>query len=226
MFEIKNVQGQIVDVDSKSNVVKGYASVFNYKDSDNDIILPGAYAKTLKESGDRVLHLYQHDPMRPLSSVRSGNLRLKEDEKGLSFESTITPTTWGMDVIKLIQDGVLTENSVGFRTVKSADRKGHRELQELKLFEISSVSWGANDKALNTKGIYSEDFLQTRLDSVTKAIRNGKYTDETFNQLEIYLLQLNQQILESKSTKADDHTSLQPDEEALAEIRQINKLFR
>ena len=36
--------GELVDADEKKGIVKGYASYFNNKDSDSDIIRPGAYA--------------------------------------------------------------------------------------------------------------------------------------------------------------------------------------
>src|SRR5450432_2105211 len=109
IYEIKNIDGAVTDVDAKSGTVKGYFSVFGNIDSDKDMIMPGAYSKSLKESA-RQLHLYQHDSYRPLSSVKGGSLKLNEDAKGLAFESTISPTSWGKDVIQLIEDGVLNEN--------------------------------------------------------------------------------------------------------------------
>ena len=49
--------GELVDADEKKGIVKGYASYFNNKDSDSDIIRPGAYAKTIKET-DTALNTY------------------------------------------------------------------------------------------------------------------------------------------------------------------------
>ena len=39
----------ISDIDEKKNIVKGYGSYFDNKDSDNDVIRRGAYQKTIKE---------------------------------------------------------------------------------------------------------------------------------------------------------------------------------
>ena len=228
IYEMKRVSNEIIDVDTKTNTVRGYASVFGNKDSDNDIIMPGAYTKSLGDKGKRQLHLYQHDSMRPLSSVRAGTLKLSEDAKGLKFESTITPTSWGKDVIMLINDGVLNENRVGFSDVKYADKKGYRELQELKLYEISSVSWGANDQALNMKSLFTDDFLISRIETVTKAFRNGSYTDDTHSQLEIYLLQLNQLLLQTKSTEPAPQEAAKPviDTEVIQRVKAWNSLFK
>ena len=60
----KNVlDGAIKDVDVQTGIVTGYFSVFGNLDSDGDIVLPGAFKKTIKENGPdsskpRILHLY------------------------------------------------------------------------------------------------------------------------------------------------------------------------
>ncbi len=98
--------GELLDADEKAGVIKGYASVFDNKDSDNDIIRKGSYRKTISENGQRVKYLYQHDMDKPLGKMSM----LEEDDKGLIFESKIAKTTLGKDVIELIKSGVITEN--------------------------------------------------------------------------------------------------------------------
>ena len=63
--------GELLDADDKSGIVKGYGSVFGNKDSDGDIITKGAYTKTIKENGDRVRYLYQHNMDWPLGKMLS-----------------------------------------------------------------------------------------------------------------------------------------------------------
>ncbi|HEV3251669.1 MAG TPA: HK97 family phage prohead protease [Puia sp.] len=232
IYEIKNLSGGIEDIDIKSNKVVGYASTFGNVDSDLDLVMPGAFTKSLADPGKRQLHLYMHDSYRPLSSVKGGSLKLEEDAKGLKFESQIVDTTWGKDVAKLIEAKVLNENSIGFMTVRAKETKAYRELHELKLFEVSSVSFGSNDQALNTKSLqtslYTDDFLTARLETVTKALRNGTFTDDTFSQLEIYLYQLNQLLIESKSTKPAVQAAAKPviDEKVIQRITAWNSLFK
>src|SRR6056297_3427321 len=73
--------GIVKDVDVERRMIEGYYSVFDYKDSDGDIITPGAYTKTIKENGpsgkNRIMHLYQHDPLTVLGKPSM----LVEDEK-------------------------------------------------------------------------------------------------------------------------------------------------
>lgn len=199
----------VINVDEAAGIIEGYFSVFGNKDSDQDIILPGAYTKTLQENYSRIKHLYQHDSWRPLSGTKNGNLVLTQDSYGLRYKSTVSKTSYGRDAIRLHLDGVIDENSVGFQTLQAkevVDETGkctHREIIEVKLWEGSSVTWGANEMALNTsaKSLNKEELFK-KMDVVTKAIRNGKYeNEELFDCLDIYLKQL-QTIITELSTKA------------------------
>lgn len=197
------IGGSVKDVDVKEGIVIGYFSVFGNKDSDGDIIVPGAFKKTLQENGPqstrpRILHLLQHDTWRPLGKPQV----LKEDAHGLYFESKISDTTYGRDTLRLYEDGVLTEHSIGFRVVKREidENTETTKLIELKLWEGSTVSWGANMEALVTgmKSENKEDVIKRlikKIDAINSAVRGG-YTDDTVRQLEIELKQL-QQIITS-----------------------------
>lgn len=190
---IATTKNAITDIDAEKGVIKGYFSIFGNVDSDEDIIMPGAYTKTLNENYRRIKHLYQHDPFKPLSGTNNDRLKVFQDNIGLGYESTITPTSWGKDMILLHQDRVIDENSVGFKTVRSVDRSGYREIQEVKLFEGSSVTWGANEMAMS-KSMDKESICK-KMNNVMKAIRNGKYeNEELFDLLDIYFKQLQTQL--------------------------------
>ena len=195
------VGGSVKDVDVKKGVVTGYFSTFrSEKDSDGDIILPGAFTKTLKENGPesgkhRILYLLQHDPMMPLGKPHV----LKEDGKGLYFEAKIAATSYGRDTLKLYEEGVLTEHSIGYKVIKNEPKNDANYLSELRLWEGSAVSWGANSEALVT-GIKAEDKpelydrLIKKLEALNHAVKGG-LTDETITQLEIHIKQLQQAII-------------------------------
>lgn len=194
------VGGSIKDVDAKEGIVTGYFSVFGVKDSDGDIIQPGAYRKTLAENGPeaknggRIMHLLQHDPLMPLGKPKV----LKEDGRGLYFESKISGTSYGRDTLKLYEDGVLTEHSIGYKVIKNEPKEDANYLMELRLWEGSTVTWGANAEALVT-GMKSEDKIALfdklikKLEAMNYAIK-GNYTDETIIQLELQIKQLQQTI--------------------------------
>lgn len=171
---------KITDVDIQKRVIKGYFSVFGNVDSDKDIIEYGAYTKTIAEN-KRIKHLYQHDPRQPLSGLKNGTLKLWEDNYGLKFESHISDTSIGRDVVKLYDDGVIDEHSVGIEVVKSFKREGNRIINEVKMWEGSTVTWGANSSALVT---------EIKFDAMMKALKKGNYESaEIIDLLEIWTAQ-------------------------------------
>ena len=203
----------IKDIDEKKGIVTGYFSIFGNKDSDSDIILPGAFKKTLSENYRRVKHLYQHDPLKPLSGTKNNLLVVKEDNVGLYFESQISQTSWGKDAIRLYMDGVVDEQSIGYKTIKAFDRKDYRELTELYLYEGSMVTWGANEMARTTgmKSLFTPQTAISKMDNILKALKHGKYeNEEIFDVLEYYFKQLQQYIADT--TKEE---STQPDEKSV-----------
>ena len=168
--------GELSDYDEKNSIVKGYGSYFDNKDADNDVIMRGAYQKTIKENGERVKYLYQHNMMQPIGKMNE----LYEDEKGLMFVAEVPKTQLGKDVIELMKAGVITENSVGILPIQKEDKGDYRELKEVKLFEISAVTLAANDQAkiMDVKGSIIIDDIYKRYDNLCKLIRKGNISDE------------------------------------------------
>ncbi len=194
MFEVKS-SFELKDADPKSGIVTGYCAIFGNIDSDSDVIMPGAFSKTIQERGPgsakpRIKHLWQHNSWQPIGIPTV----LKEDDKGLYFETKFGSDSFSQDALLQHIDGLITELSIGFNTIKSEDvldSSGgfqHRKLTELKLWEYSSVTWGANSltEIISAKAedaeIYSN--LNKRLDALTNALKNGKYTEESHEQFE------------------------------------------
>jgi HK97 family phage prohead protease len=168
--------GELIDADEKAGIIKGYGSYFGNKDSDNDVIMKGAYKKTIAENGERVKYLYQHDMNQPIGKMTE----LYEDEKGLVFVAEIAKTQLGKDVVELMKSGVITENSVGIMPMQKNNKGDYREITEVKLYEISAVTLAANDQAkiLDVKGNVDVEKLSKRYDNLTKLIRKGEISDE------------------------------------------------
>ena len=179
---------QIIDFDEKNNIVKGYGSYFDNKDSDQDIIRRGAYQKTIQENGSRVKYLYQHDMMQPLGKMDE----LYEDQKGLVFTASVPKTQLGTDVIELMKAGVITENSVGIMPIVKDMMGDYREIREVKLYEISAVTMAANDQAkiLDVKGMSNIDHVYKRYDNICKLLRKGNISDDMGYALESEIIKL------------------------------------
>ena len=194
--------GELLDADDKSGIVKGYGSVFGNVDSDGDIITKGAYTKTIKENGERVRYLYQHNMDWPLGKM----LNLYEDEKGLVFEAEIPQTRLGKDVMQLIKAGVVTENSVGILPINKAMANGYREIREVKLFEISAVTLAANDQALilDVKGNVDVEKIANKYDNLAKLIRKGDISYELGYAIEAELYKLKSLFVNATEPSVED----------------------
>ena len=131
--------------------VCGYLASFGNKDSDKDIILKGAFAKSLNERGvqsntaRKVAFLYQHDMSRPIGRFTT----LTEDEKGLYFEAEIDNIPLGNDVLEQYKSGTLNQHSIGFRYIMDKTQYDEKSeaflIKEVDLFEGSVVTMGSNE---------------------------------------------------------------------------------
>jgi HK97 family phage prohead protease len=126
----------------------GYAAVFGNRDNGDDIIEKGAFAKTIGEDIDRIKILSQHNDCElPIGRP----LELREDEKGLFIRGKISNTHKGRDIRTLLKDGVLNELSIGYDPVifdlDYDSGECVRRLKEIKLWEVSIVTWAMNDQA-------------------------------------------------------------------------------
>ena len=195
-------QGELKDIDEKLGIVSGYGSIFGNLDADNDIIQKGAYTRTIKNNGNRVKYLYQHDISKPIGKMRE----LFEDEKGLGFVAEIPKTTFGTEVLELMKYNVIEENSVGILPIKKEfNDDGVRMIEEVKMFEISAVTLASNDQAkiMEVKGkLENADYLQKRFDNLIKLIRKGNITDELG-----YLVEYELEVLKSLIARDNTHQS-------------------
>lgn len=199
MLLYKNLQQGISDVDVKKGIVTGYFSSFDNMDSDGDVIRKGAFSKTIKENFQRVRHLLDHDATKAVGKIQL----LQEDAKGLYYESKAGRHTLGRDFLLMVEDGLINEHSIGFVTIKQKNMGGYNEITEVKLYEGSSLQgWGANEMTPIT-GMKNLDTINQMMDNIMRAIKNGKYTDETFAKLELQFLQLQKELAELKEESVE-----------------------
>jgi len=214
-YKTKDIALNIKDMDMKKGEVVKYVSAFDNEDAHGDIMTRGAYKKTITENAKRIKMLFQHDVSNPIGKP----LSMEEDSNGLLVRSYVSDLKGG-DYRKLYEDGIITEHSVGFLPIKEDydEKSGVNYIKEVQLFEYSAVTFGANENTpvVSMKSATNEEksLLFDRLDKLTKAIRNGTYTDDTFDLLEIELHRIKSQI---KALIIDDepHQSTQKHSEPL-----------
>lgn len=150
------------------NEFAGYASTFGSVDSYGDVIQRGAFAGTIPFFLESGLTLWQHQMRAPIGKP----VECYEDEKGLYIRAKISDTAAGRDCLTLIRDGVVRKLSIGFEpegySMLSEEQgrlvlgdvayeeaiknlpwwsDGLRLLTQIKLYEVSPVSFPANTEA-------------------------------------------------------------------------------
>lgn len=213
-YAVKTTPLEIKDIDTRSRKVSGYFAAFDSIDSDNDVIRKGAFLKSLQENGvdsssnRRIAHLRNHDWEQQIGKLEE----LREDEYGLFFVSSMGRSTHGNDAFLDYQDGILREHSIGFNYIQDkisevsdsrVDGGFFYEVREVKLWEGSAVTFGANSLTPVidvAKGENEYNATIKKLAEITEgiynALKNGKGTDARLENLEFKIKQV-QQLTES-----------------------------
>lgn len=154
----------------EDGIFSGYASVYNIEDNHNDIIISGAFCNSLKKQkyGRDIKLLWQHDTSEPIGVFT----KMVEDDIGLFVEGKLLLNVErAKEAFSLMQAGALDGLSIGF-TIKDFEitpETGTRLIYEAELWEVSLVTFPANDEA--------------RVTSISKTPR--KSSKITFNKNEI-----------------------------------------
>ena len=165
----------------EDGTIEGYGSVFGVRDNYDDIIAKGAFAASLAEhkaAGTMPAMLWQHSADAPIGVWTD----MVEDEKGLYIKGQLVmDTVRGKEAHALLKAGAINGLSIGFMSKQWAyDRDTDvRTLTEIDLWEVSLVTFPANEKArvTNVKSIDAiesirdvEQVLRDRGFSKTEAV--------------------------------------------------------
>ena len=165
-MEYKAIQFKAEDIDADKRIVSGYASTYDL-DQGGDIIIRGAFQKSLETSASKVKVLWQHDPKSPIGRPVS----MKEDDRGLYVESYIAKTRQGDEALELAREGIIDSMYIGYIVNESEYKDdGVRLIKELSLMEYSLVTWPMNEAAVIT-GVKS---LEVR--EIERALRDAGYS--------------------------------------------------
>lgn len=192
-MQFKQVSHEIKELDDAKGVVIAYASVYNNIDSDKEVIMPGAFTKTVNENYKRIRVLKDHNPTIGLGVPLQINTT---DSYGL-----LTTTQFNLkkevsrdmyeDIKLFLANGLNAELSIGFQTIKSIEERIDEEneiekITEVKLWEYSFLSnWAANERAVVQNVKSKTDFI----DLLVK-MYNLPYSDERLKSVESILKSL------------------------------------
>lgn len=138
------------DTVKEDGTFSGYGSVFGNVDSYDEIVAAGAFKsslKTIKDSGDPLPVLWQHNPNQPIG----GYTELSEDSTGLKVAGFLLKDDVALakEAYALMRARVVKGLSIGYYVRASSydEKTGIRTLTELDLREVSVVTFPANEEA-------------------------------------------------------------------------------
>ena len=195
-FELKAYHDD--EDDEAKGMFSGYASIFGNKDLGNDVVVQGAFQKSIRAKGARKIKmLFQHDTKEPIGVYT----KVREDAQGLYVEGKLAMQTQkGREVYELMKMGAIDGLSVGYRVDAKGysydDRGKKRYLKQVDLMEISAVTFPMNPKArvnavkaeertvrdweafLRDEGGLSRSESKVAASAVTKALDQREVGDE------------------------------------------------
>ena len=202
-MQFKQVSHEVKELDDAKGIVIAYANVYNNVDSDKDVIVQGAFTKTVQENFKRIRVLKDHDPKiglgvplsidttDPYGLLTTTQFNLKKEVARDMYE----------DVKLFIGNGLNAELSIGFQTIKSMAEKSANDeninkITEVKLWEYSFLSnWAANEMAV-VQGVKNK-----KEDAIELLVKmyNLPYSDSRLKQIEALLISLESEPLQSNT---------------------------
>lgn len=148
-MEFKTAPVSIKAVDGETGTFEALVSVFGNKDSYGDVVMPGAFAKTLAEwesKGDPIPVYWSHrmdDPDYNIGHV----LEAKETDAGLLVKAQLDLGGGKADQVhRLLKGRRVTQFSFAYDVVADKKVDDVTELHEVKLYEVGPTPIGANQE--------------------------------------------------------------------------------
>lgn len=192
------------------------------------MIVKGAFQKSINDRGvesnsnRKIAFLRHHDWQHQIGKF----LKIEEDENGLFAVGKLGTSTKGEDALRDYDEGIINEHSIGFQYIEdqiewvedeTKKENGFFLIKEVKLFEGSAVTFGANPYTgvLGvSKGINKPDLMKDltkQISVVTKALINGRGTDERLFDLEMKLKYLNSRLIDLAITESTNKSTIVED---------------
>jgi HK97 family phage prohead protease len=182
LHHIKSIEGR---------TVTGIFAVHGNIDGGGDRSHPGAFAKTFQEGGRRVKFLWMHDqtlpPIAVVKSMREVGIAdlpaevMAQDgvTGGAEVVREYLTTERGDEILTGIVAGAITEMSYGYDALKFdfeqlPEGKQVRNLREVKLWDVSDVTWGMNSATVGSKFALPLETLLAQLRILAVEVKAGR----------------------------------------------------
>lgn len=183
----------IKEIDTAKKTVVFAFSKLNAYDSDDDYTEKTAFDKTMRESGpegsNRIRHVWNHDRKDlPIGKP----MRMWRDNEYAYTESKMLENQKALDAWDAYSQGAINEHSYWGKTFNpGVNEKGGKIIKEVKLLEVSTVLWGAQEKAklieMIKGGEKPEPWLIEHIKGLQSYVKKSNASDDFLETLEIEL---------------------------------------
>jgi HK97 family phage prohead protease len=183
----------IKDIDTEKKTVVFAFSKFDTYDSDDDLTEKTAFDKTIKESGpdgsDRIKHVWGHNAKElPIGKIQ----RMWRDQNFAYAESKMLNNQKALDTWDAYLNKAVDEHSYFGKSYNTGvNQKGGKLIKEVKLFEVSTVLFGAQELAkvvqIVKSGDAPEPWLLDHITSLQSYVKKSNASDDFLEVLEIEL---------------------------------------
>ena len=143
----------VTEIKAENKSFEAYGATFGNTDHHNDIISKGAFNQSIAKRIPKIA--YQHDTEKLVAVVKE----IYEDGKGLKIKGDFLNTPLGLQVYEEVKAGAINQMSIGFKVNESEyDEKNIRTIKSVDLYEVSFVTFPANEQALVTSVKTIRDF--------------------------------------------------------------------
>ncbi len=162
-------------VDEGEHVIEVKFASFGNVDSDGDLLVKGCFAKSVNDRGPqsstnrKIAFLWQHDMRNPIGRI----LEIREEDDGAYARIRMSDFDAVPDAKRAyvqLTDGDINQFSFGFEyvwdKVEYDEEKDAFIVREVKLYEISVVTFGANERTEFMGEIKSEEAVKAYLKNI------------------------------------------------------------
>lgn len=167
-------------------------SVSGNVDLVQDVVWPGAFTNTIAQRSSKVFHLWQHDSYNPPIAIVKSINEIGRDQLPQEVLAQYPQASGGTEAVseflsdersdaifQALKVGAPFEASFAYDAIRydyqEIDGEQVRNLRELRLWEISTVLWGANEATLGDVGklLLPVDILLKQIEAHLANLKSG-----------------------------------------------------
>lgn len=201
----KDLHSYRIKAVEESGRFEGFASVYGNVDYDGDVIEKGAFKRTL-DHRDELPLLWQHKRDEPI-----GLGKLSDSDIGLKIAGQLNlEVTKAREAYSLLKQGAVRGLSIGFEIPqgKTYVKENRRHITEVKLREVSLVTFAANAEANVTE---VKEIDQKIEDLLTELKEGRRFSSATKQRIRQAIADLEALLGEEESPEPADMKSIDPE---------------